>query len=180
MVCDHAPLVYKSARVDWRRLRLAAQLKAAVEQLDSLVLAFEVSVGHIESHHWPEIAARTKIVDFYSKLVEHGQIPRELAPKDWSRFAENVWNLLKATGHTAHPGELEALANRALKIIGSELDAMSLDEVPRSISIFQFTLGVLAKEKIVGDVLQSFYPLVTPELVLLYSDVEKITTRFET
>ena len=56
---------------------------------------------------------------------------------------------------------------------------MSQDEVPRSISIFQFTLGVLAKEKIVGDVLQSFYPLVTPELVLLYEDVNKITTRFE-
>jgi ppGpp synthetase/RelA/SpoT-type nucleotidyltranferase len=172
-------LVYKSPRVDWRRLRLAAQLKAAVEQLDSLVLAFEESVGHIESHHWPEIAARTKIVDCYSQLVDDGKIPRELAPKDWSRFAENVWNLLRATRRTANPGELEALANQWLNIIRSELDAMSQDEVPRSISIFQFTLGVLAKEKIVGGVLQSFYPLVTPELVLLYSDVNKITTRFE-
>ncbi len=171
--------VYKSTRVDWRRLRLAAQLKAAVEQLDSLVLAFEESAGHIGSHHWPEIAARTKIVEFYTKLVEDGRIPRELAPKDWSRFAESVWNLLRATKRAAHPNEVEALVNGALNIIRSELDTMSQDEVPRSISIFQFTLGVLMKKNIVGEVLHSFYPLVTAELTSLYSDVDKLKERFE-
>ena len=130
-------LVYKSARVDWRRLRLAAQLKAAVEQLDSLVsMAFEESAGHIESHHWPEIAARTRIVDFYAKQVEVGKIPRELAPKDWSRFAENFWNLLRATKRAFHPAEMEALADKALEIIRSELDTMSAEQVPRSISYF--------------------------------------------
>ena len=115
MVCDHARTCLQVGAVDWRRLRLAAQLKAAVEQLDSLVLAFEESVGHIESHHWPEIAARTKIVDFYTKLVEDGKIPHELAPKDWSRFAENVWNLLRATRQAAHPGELEAACKQSVE-----------------------------------------------------------------
>jgi len=172
-------LVYKSAQVDWRRLRLAAQLKAAVEQLDSLVLTFDESVGHIESRHWPEIATRTKIVEFYSKQVEDGKIPRELAPKDWSRFAENIWNLLRATRRAVYPDGMEALADKALDVIQKELDAMPREQVPRSISIFQFTFGVLTKEKIIGDVLQNFYPILTPELLLRYSDVDKFTERFE-
>lgn len=172
-------LVYKSPHVDWRRLRLAAQLKAAVEQLDALVLAFDESAEHIESHHWPEIATRTKIISFYTKQVEEGRIPREIAPKDWSRFAENVWNLLRATKQRVHPDDMEALADKALGIIQSELATMSVEQVPRSISIFQFTLGVLTKERIIGDVLQNFYPMVTPELVVLYSDVDRIKERFE-
>jgi ppGpp synthetase/RelA/SpoT-type nucleotidyltranferase len=39
-VTTHA-LAYKSPEVSWSRLRLTAQLKAAVEQLDTLVLSFE-------------------------------------------------------------------------------------------------------------------------------------------
>ncbi|HEY9702182.1 MAG TPA: hypothetical protein V6C58_07035, partial [Allocoleopsis sp.] len=34
-------LVYKHSEIDWRRLRLASQIKATVEQLDMLILAFE-------------------------------------------------------------------------------------------------------------------------------------------
>ena len=34
-------LVYKADEIDWRRLRLAAQLKAAVEQIEMIIAAFE-------------------------------------------------------------------------------------------------------------------------------------------
>jgi hypothetical protein len=41
MVSFNSCLVYKSSEIDWKRLRLAAQIKANVEQLDTLILAFE-------------------------------------------------------------------------------------------------------------------------------------------
>lgn len=56
-VTTHA-LAYKSDDVDWRRLRLAAQLKASVEQLDMLVRAFDASVSSVTEFEWPNIAAR--------------------------------------------------------------------------------------------------------------------------
>ena len=34
-------LVYKNDEIDWKKLRLAAQIKANVEQLDTLILAFD-------------------------------------------------------------------------------------------------------------------------------------------
>jgi ppGpp synthetase/RelA/SpoT-type nucleotidyltranferase len=41
-------LTYKSSEVNWSKLRLTAQLKAAVEQLDTLVLSFEDATKYIE------------------------------------------------------------------------------------------------------------------------------------
>ena len=157
---------------------VGSSTKAAVEQLDSLILTFEESAGQITSHHWPEIAARTMIADFYFKQVKGGNIPSELAPKDWSRFADNVWCLLKATKRV-HPDEMEALATKALNVIQLELDSIPTERIPRSLSMFQFTLGVLTKGKMVGATLQRFYPMITPELVELYPEVDRIKKRFE-
>ena len=40
-------LVYKADAIDWRRLRLAALLKAATEQLDLVVAGFEASLDFV-------------------------------------------------------------------------------------------------------------------------------------
>jgi hypothetical protein len=92
-----------------------------------------------------------------------GNIPSELAPKDWSRFADNVWRLPKATKRV-HRDEMEALATKALSVIQLELDSIPRERIPSSVSIFQFTLGVLTKGRLVGAKLQRFYPMITPEL----------------
>jgi hypothetical protein len=47
-VTTHA-LTYKGEHVEWNRFRLAAQLKAAVEQLDILILAFEETSSKISA-----------------------------------------------------------------------------------------------------------------------------------
>ena len=171
-------LVYKSQTVDWKRIRLAAQLKAAVEQLDSLILMFEESVEGIADRHWPEISARRMIAEFYSGQVTVGRIPSELAPKDWSRFAENVWGLLKAQ-YRVSDNEMEAYALAAIKVIRTELEATPPEQIPRSVSIFQYTLGILTKGNIIGNSLNRFYPMITPELLTLYPEVDRIKDRFE-
>jgi ppGpp synthetase/RelA/SpoT-type nucleotidyltranferase len=171
-------LVYKSPTVDWKRIRLAAQLKAAVEQLDSLILMFEESVQGIANRHWPEISARQMIAEFYSEQVTTGKIPRELAPKDWSRFAENVWGLLRAANDVSE-NRVERYTFDALEIIRAELDMIPPEKIPRSISIFQFTLGILKKGNLIGGSLYKFYPMITPDLISLYPEVNEIRDRFE-
>src|SRR5262249_23950560 len=90
-------LTYKNAEVSWERLRLAAQLKATVEQLDMLVAGFQDSTKFIAQSSWPEIDARKAIVLYFQKLFDEGKLVAELKPKDWTRFAENVSNFLRSS-----------------------------------------------------------------------------------
>jgi len=70
---------YKADRVDWRRVRLAAQLKAAVEQMDNLVAGFEGMVATISEQNWPEISAKKKIEEFFREQFEsRGPAPEKL------------------------------------------------------------------------------------------------------
>ena len=171
-------LVYKSTSVDWKRERLAAQLKAAVEQLDSLILMFEETVEGIVPRDWPDITARRLIAEYYTEQIGSGRIPKEIAPKDLSRFAENLWGLLRAQ-YRARDDEIEQYANQAINVLRSEIEATPGELIPRSISLFQYSLGILAKGHIIGDKLHRFYPLLTPELIALYPEVDRIRDRFE-
>jgi ppGpp synthetase/RelA/SpoT-type nucleotidyltranferase len=89
-VTTHA-LAYKAGMVDWRRQRLAAQLKAAIEQLDALIIGFESATGNVVAQHWPVTACRSKIEDHFRRLLESGVLPSEAAPESWERFS---WNML--------------------------------------------------------------------------------------
>ncbi len=102
----------------------------------------------------------------------------EIVSKDWSRFAENVWGLLKAQ-YRVPDNEMERYAHTAIEIIRTELDATPPEQIPRSISIFQYTLGVLVRGNIIGVSLSKFYPMITPELISLYPEVDRIRDRFE-
>src|SRR3989442_9634157 len=83
IVATHA-LVYKGSDIDWRRQRLAAQIKATVEQLDILILSFEHAFPHILENPWPETKAKQKISTSMKRLIEQDHIPSECLPKDLS------------------------------------------------------------------------------------------------
>lgn len=92
VVTTHA-LSYKSSVVDWKQQRLAAELKATAEKMDLLILAFQEASLKIEESRWPAIQAKKDIHSYFASAVETQKFPKELAPKDWSRFAENVYEL---------------------------------------------------------------------------------------
>ena len=107
-VTTHA-LTYKGTKVKWNRLRLTAQLKAAVEQLDLLVLAFEETSLRIDESLWPELEAKENIATFFRLAVAGGKIVlEELTPKDWSRFSDSVYSLASdsARGARRQPAEI--------------------------------------------------------------------------
>lgn len=174
-------LTYKSQEIDWRRLRLAAQLKAAVEQLDTLILAFDGSAALVMASQWPEVNQKQRIAETFKRLVQERQIPEELAPKDWSRFSENLQKVVRS-GWAAERGsrrDYEGEINDALKAIEAELRSLGLGQVPRSVSLLQLALGILAQRGLLSRSFNNFTPSVTPELESLYPEVKKFTPVFD-
>ncbi len=178
-VATHS-LVYKANAIDWRRLRVAAQLKAAVEQLDSLVLAFESSAQHITESEWPEVSARARVVEFFRDQIQLGHIPPELAAKDWSRFGENVYRLVGASLGTRRAERISARIAEVLPEVETEIRSLTPARVPRSVSLFQLVLGVLAEKELLGRGLQrGYFPVITSELVELFPAVNGFNPRFD-
>ena len=176
-VTTHA-LTYKGPAVKWNRLRLTAQLKAAVEQLDLLVLAFEEASLRIDESSWPEIEAREDLNTFFQSAVTAGELPEELAPKDWTRFCENVYHLTNDSnwGARKQPSEVADGIKAAVK---AELTELGPDKVPMSISLWQFTFGTLCKRNVLEPPLRRFWPIITPELEMLYPTVTHFSDRFD-
>jgi ppGpp synthetase/RelA/SpoT-type nucleotidyltranferase len=175
-VATHS-LAYKSDTVDWRRLRLAAQLKASIEQLDLLIAGFEHSADLIPTQHWPEVEARTRVERFFKKLVVSGAIPAELQPERWSRFCENYISLIRNTaGYNAR--QVTRTVDESLATIQQELDE-GRTAVPTSISLIQFAFGVLAQAGRIRSPLERYSPLVTDQLITLYPAVNAYAGAFD-
>jgi hypothetical protein len=165
-------LVYKDDTVDWRRLRLAAQLKAAVEQIEVLIGAFDTASGVVQESPWPETETKTLIVDRCKLLVTDGQIPETLTPESWRRFADNTFALVRTYERDSYRvGEAVA---ELLATIETDLRGADPLELPLSGSLFQYVVSVVAREDTRGS-LENFVVVPSRELSDLYglTDVPK-------
>lgn len=59
-----------AAQVAWNRFRLLAQLKAAVEQLDILILSFEDTSLKIAKNSWPETQAKGEFGGLFQSPIQ--------------------------------------------------------------------------------------------------------------
>jgi len=168
--------LYKGPDVSWSKIRLTCQLKAAVEQLDTLVLSFEDAARYIEPSMWPEIKAKSDLRTFFNNIVEAGRVPAELSPKDWSRFVDNVFRLVSSSGSRPKPDQVVAAVKAAFE---SELASLGPDAVPLSISLWQLTFASLFKAGAVTTALSHHWPLITPELEDLYPTLRQFMPRFD-
>jgi hypothetical protein len=173
-VTTHA--IYKSQEVSWQNLRLSAQLKAAVEQLDLLVLSVAEARRNIQPSEWPEVAAKEELKRFFTTAVEEGRIPEELAPKDWSRFTDNVYRMVAARPLRAKPSEIPELVSQAMD---AHLQELGPDKIPRSVSLWQFAFVSLLRFGTMKQVPEATWPLITPELEELFPGVRELQPRFD-
>jgi len=133
-VTTHA-LTYKNDVVEWRRLRLAAQLKASVEQLDLLVAGFDSASENITPRNWHNVVAKSAIVTYFHARFVSGTLPPEVRPKDLGRFAENLLAIMA-------PAQRERDGWRsAFEALTNHLDAIPTDMVPKSLSLMQFVVS---------------------------------------
>lgn len=165
-VTTHA-IAYKTSKIDWRHLRLAAQLRAAIEQLDQVVLGFEQTAAFIPEQPWPDVLVRQRIRGYFEEHVASGLLPSEAVPSSWGRFCENLQRLIFSSSEKRSRDQV-ALVETALGYIEVEIQATRASSFPRSISLLQFCAGALAKSGFLAHPPHRYTPLVTTELVNLF------------
>jgi len=137
-------IVYKADVVDWRQLRLAAQLKAAVEQVEVLISAFETAAGAIESSPWSETSTKAEIVATFQTLHSDGHIPELLVPASWRRFADNVYGLV--VSYTPEQRKVPQAVKALLSAIEDKIRGSGDFKLPTSGSLFQLVTTIVASE----------------------------------
>ena len=176
-VTTHA-LTYKADQVDWRHLRLTAQLRSAIEQLDLVVSGFEQTASFIAEQKWPRIQAYQAIQDRFLVHVQAGRVPREVVPDSWTRFCDNLYSLI-LSGVARRPKDPISLVNTALDAIDAEITESGGVSFPRSISLLQFCLGSLTKRGVLTAALHGYVPLLTDELLDLFPNSGVLGDRFD-
>lgn len=166
-------LVYKTDTVDWRKLRLAAQLKSAVEQIELTIAGFQQNIEFVPKSPHPETDTKSAIVARFQGLVESGKLTAEICPVSWSRFADNVYSLVKEYGSSYKaPGQVEALIDS----IEAELEVRPSQL--RSGSLFQFVLGHINSHPELKGSFKNFAVVSSSELTDFYG-IESIPKGFD-
>lgn len=178
-VATHGP-AYKSQQVSWKLERLAAQMKALVEQLDALAVAYHQSAEILVSHPDVKTDCEARAFDGYSEFAAGRMFPDEVQPEKPGLFAKNVVALAEA----ANWGKRIPLVERIdtiLSAVREELRTVGLAGFPVSLSLFQFTIGVLVQRKIIRPDFhdERYYPPIPAALELLYPETRAIHPRCE-
>ena len=171
-------LVYKSSQVDWRRVRLAAEIKANVEQLDTLIRGFNELSKRVPLSDWPELREKKMIAGHAERWFKNGLVPEEFCPKDISRFADNFWVLIRFYNRRRSE-EKRLKIEKALAHLNSVFGGLEGSQFPRSVSFFQFCLGTLKNDGLVDDFRQGYAAHVTPELLEVFPKTAAIEETFD-
>ncbi len=166
------PLVYKTENVEWRRLRLAAELKAAVEHLDLSIVQFDTLASAISESPFPNVDAKKRVAVLVKRLSGEGVIPTESLPKDLSRFAENFVSLIRSS-------KKNIALDDALAQIEMGLRAFGADKFPRSASLLQISMAMLFQAGLLKGPLQRYACHMTAELTTLFPGVDSLTPIFQ-
>lgn len=161
-VTTHA-LSYKGANVSWKLKRVAAQLRAAVEQLDQVVLGYQEWAEIIRDQRWPIVDEQVKIAEQFGAWVEEGLIPPEVQPESWVRFSENFRALVVASMRSDRSVGQSKNIDSALDAIGGSLHDRGR-AYPMSLSLYQYSLGVLCERGLITSVGERHSPILTNEV----------------
>jgi ppGpp synthetase/RelA/SpoT-type nucleotidyltranferase len=174
-------LTYKNQIIDWKRQRLASQLKASAEQMDMLAISFDQASQYIQEYEWPEVKVKKDIIVLFNEALDKGLIKEELIPKDWTRFCDNIYRLIIATEDAKEMSPLKRAryVQKCLRIFFDELEKLGPQKIPLSISLLQLTFGILSDCGFLKPPLRDYYPLITDELVTFYPSVSSFDRKFD-
>jgi len=176
-VTTHA-LSYKSTNVDWRHKRLAAQLRATIEQLDQVVSGFEESAAFITQQSWPEVDEQKAIRDYFATWENSSILPQEVVPLSWGRFCENFHKLILA-GSQNRVYNAAPILSDALAALTREIKDINMESFPRSISLLQFCGGALCRQGFLKSEPNRYVPLVTTELMDIFPESRVLGIGFD-
>lgn len=168
------PLTYKSDRVDWRRQRLTAQMRAMVEQLDLMVVGFNDLEPHIVPSPDENTATKAEVIEKFLSLQQAGLIPDVVSPKDWGRFADNVTALLRNAGKLRNRDGPLALIDQVERWIRNREPR----HFPISISLFQIVVGVASTDPSFCIGRSDYYLALSKEMEMEFPEARRFTSRF--
>ena len=171
-VTTHA-LSYKGGNVGWKHKRVAAQLRAAVEQLDQVVLGYQEWAEIIREQNWPVVDEQLRIAERFRSWVADGLIPLEVQPESWVRFSENFRALVAASMRRDPDAGHSKNVDIALEAVGRSLREKG-NTYPMSLSLYQYSLGVLCEAEVVVSVNKRYSPVVTNEVETLFPKVQDL------
>lgn len=158
-------LVYKADNADWQKDRLAAQLKAAVEQIEVIIAAFDTAAVAVLESPWPESEAKKAIIERCKLLAADGLIPVTVEPRSWRRFADNFVSLVRS--FQRNPEQLKLAVVEILNTMDSELRGADPVSLPVGGTLFEYVLSIVSKASAPGN-LNNFTVIPSHELVDLY------------
>jgi ppGpp synthetase/RelA/SpoT-type nucleotidyltranferase len=169
---------YKSQRIDWKLERLAAQMKALVEQLDSLAVAYEQSAESLVQHRFARTDCEVKVFDRYRRFMTDGLFPDESQPSKWGLFAKNIVTLADAADWGTRL-YLEERVDRLINVVEHELRRLGKSKYPYSLSLFQFTLGVLVETQAIAPNFRKdrYFPPISAALEELFPRTRHVHPR---
>ncbi len=167
-------LVYKTDDFDWRKARMAALLKGAVEQIELLIAGFSANVDIIPQSEHPESDAKHASVAIFKKLIEEGFVSPELTPGSWSRFADNLFSLVASySNRNSAPQKLRDLS---AVIDGRARSSGEYSSIAGG-SLFQIPVGVIGSGEVNGASITKFVVVDSVELRDIHG-VEKVPRAF--
>lgn len=174
-VATHS-LVYKSDKIDWKLIRLCAQIKANVEQLDMIISGANSIFLELKESHWPEVEIKSITADRIESLFDKEIIPLELIPKDISRFCENIFSLMKCCDGL-NLKKPKQCVDSFFQTIESELLKLGILNVPKSISLLQLFAGILFNSKMIVD-FKGYIPYISHDLLTFYPELKVVEKKF--
>ena len=137
-----------------------------------LILAFEQTSEFIENNDYTEIKIKQNLAIEINKLFQNGKIPDELQPKDMSRFCDNLYRLLISVVK-------EKKIKKIVKQIIQKIQSTKKNQIPRSISLFQYFITILVSEEIIDASINKYYWHITQEVISLYPSLKNVSSTFE-
>jgi ppGpp synthetase/RelA/SpoT-type nucleotidyltranferase len=154
-------LSYKADHVDWKRHRLAAALRASVEQIDLTIAGFERTADEVIPGKWDESQLKLEMLTRFRALFETGRLPSEVKPSAWNRFIDNVYSLCRCEAERrhgrgrAHFEETRTTVHDALASLEGWAADTPPSAVPRSLSLYQTAFGVFAERGVLASPLDT-------------------------
>lgn len=162
-------LVYKAPRINWKRVRLAAQLKATSEGLDAAVGAFDELAASVEESPWDRMGDQIAVSEFVVSTFDERRLPEHLRPASVSRFSENFCTLARGIrpNHSVH---------RLLEVISDRIG--NAEQIPMSLSLYQLFLGMLCQGIQITRI-ENVFCHVTMELAALFPETTALDLVFD-
>ncbi|NET45285.1 hypothetical protein [Okeania sp. SIO2B3] len=127
----------------------------------------------IENNDYPEVKNKQYLVKEINKLFQDKKIPDELQPKDMSRFCYNLYRLLINVVE-------EKQIKEKIQAVIQKIQSTKTNQIPRSISLFQYFISILISEKIIdSSIINRYYWHITQEVISLYPELRTIDSTFE-